>query len=175
MRQIGVHNITGVSGELPTIDQHLGVVYVMDLAPLQYVIGYWTHPKTTSVYIKKKKCKSDHETWDLQNVYFHAYIMHCHGPTGFAMGEAKEVLSLHMMGPWQREAVLIFSNNFVLLLFFLCQTFPWLRGKKERRRGQNRTWRKFPKLPFLDIYFKKVCTSIFGCMVTSLYLRSVYT
>ena len=30
------------------------------LAPLQYVIGHWTHPEIISFYIKKEKCKSQH-------------------------------------------------------------------------------------------------------------------
>ena len=25
--------------------------------------------------------------------YFQAYILHCHGPTGFALGKVKEILS----------------------------------------------------------------------------------
>jgi hypothetical protein len=28
--------------------------------PVKFVIGYWTHPGTTSVYTKGKKCQSDH-------------------------------------------------------------------------------------------------------------------
>ena len=67
---------------------------------LKYVIDHWTHPGTTSVYIKKQ-CKIDHGTWGSQKVYFQAYI--CHGPKGLAMGEAKEVLSLQMSRDHARE------------------------------------------------------------------------
>jgi hypothetical protein len=38
-----------------------------------------------------KECKCDHKTWDPQKAYFQAYIIHYHGPTGFAVGKAKEV------------------------------------------------------------------------------------
>ena len=40
------------------------------------------------------KGKSDHGTWGPQKVYFKAYIIHYHGPMGFAVGEAKEDFSL---------------------------------------------------------------------------------
>ena len=47
---------------------------------------------------RKKNRKSDHETWGPQKAYSQAYIIHSHGPTGFAMGEAKRLLSLQMLG-----------------------------------------------------------------------------
>ena len=36
------------------------------LAPLKYVIGCWTCSGPLWVIARKKKCKSDHETWGLQ-------------------------------------------------------------------------------------------------------------
>ena len=47
--------------------------------------------------------KSDHETWDPQKTYFHAYIIHCYGPTRFAVREAKEVLSLQITRDHDKE------------------------------------------------------------------------
>ena len=61
--------------------------------PIEFVIGYWTRPGTTSVYILKgKNCQSDHVVQGPQKAYFKAYIIIPHGPMGFAVGEAKEVL-----------------------------------------------------------------------------------
>ena len=39
-----------------------------------------------------KKCHNDHGVWGPQKTNVKAYIIHWHGPTGFAVGEAKEVL-----------------------------------------------------------------------------------
>lgn len=39
----------------------------------------------------------DHETWGSQKAYFQAYIIHYHGPMGFAVGEAKEALLVQML------------------------------------------------------------------------------
>ena len=40
-----------------------------------------------------KRSQCDHGVRGPQKTYFKAYIIHWHGPTGFAAGEAKEVLS----------------------------------------------------------------------------------
>ena len=72
-------------------------------APLKYVIGSWIRPQTTSVYINKKKCKSDHGTWGRQKAYFQSYIIHSYGPTGFAVGEAKMILSPIMSSDHGKE------------------------------------------------------------------------
>ena len=39
-----------------------------------------------------KKCHSDHEVRGPHKTYFKAYIIHWHGPTSNAVGEAKEML-----------------------------------------------------------------------------------
>ena len=39
-----------------------------------------------------KQYQSDHGIRRPQKTYFKAYIIHLHGPTGFAVGEPKEVL-----------------------------------------------------------------------------------
>ena len=39
---------------------------------------------------------SDRETWGLWKAYLQACVIHYHGPTSFAVGEVKEVLSLQM-------------------------------------------------------------------------------
>ena len=64
---------------------------------------------------REKKCKSDHATWGPQKAYLNAYIIHCHGPVSFVVGEAKEVLLLQMSrGPWQINVVLILQAYFIL-------------------------------------------------------------
>ena len=50
---------------------------------VKFVIGCWTCPRTTLVYSKEKMSE-----WP----YFKVYIIHWHGPTSFAVWEAKEVL-----------------------------------------------------------------------------------
>jgi hypothetical protein len=60
-------------------------------------------PSMTLVYIKEKKCKNGHGTWGPQGAYFQAYTIHCHGPTSFVVGKAKEVLSLQMSRDHGRE------------------------------------------------------------------------
>ena len=82
----------------------------------------------------RKKCKSDYGTWGLQKAYFQAHIIHCHGPTSFGMGEAKEVLSLQM---W-RTMVKKYSFNLSLFFFFflflsICQMFFIVT----RKEGKN--------------------------------------
>jgi hypothetical protein len=75
----------------------------MSLASLKYVIGCQARPMTTLLYIKKNKCKSDYKTWGFQKANFQAYIIHCHGPTSFAVGEAKKGLSLQISRDHDRE------------------------------------------------------------------------
>jgi hypothetical protein len=49
--------------------------------------------KICDLGVHRGKFKSDHGTWGPPKTYFHAYIIHRHGPTGFVVREAKEVLS----------------------------------------------------------------------------------
>ena len=58
-----------------------------------------------------QKSKSDHGIRGPQKVYFQVYIIHCHGPTGFALGEAKEVLLLQILGDHGREISFIYIYN----------------------------------------------------------------
>ena len=73
-----------------------GVVYTMDP---------WSRPKALwnmwlvvervlgpLPFMLRKKCQSDHGVRGPQKTYFKAFIIHWHGPMGFAMGEAREVL-----------------------------------------------------------------------------------
>jgi hypothetical protein len=42
------------------------------------------------------------------------YIIHCHGPTNLASGEAKEVLSLQMLKDHDREMSFSYTQIFLL-------------------------------------------------------------
>ena len=53
---------------------------------LIYMIGCWTSPGITSVYIiEANKCESDHGVSRPQKAYFQASIIHYHDPTDFAV------------------------------------------------------------------------------------------
>ena len=73
----------------------LGVVYTMDheVIPIPYKIRDWLLNSFWDYFglHKKIKCQSDHGVRGPQKTYLKAYIIHSHGPTGFVMGEAKEV------------------------------------------------------------------------------------
>ena len=58
------------------------------------VVPYYDWPLNSSqdhfnFHQEKIKCKSEHGTWGPQKAYFKACIIHCYGPTSFAMGEEK--------------------------------------------------------------------------------------
>ena len=82
---------------------------------VKFVIGYWTCPRTTSVYTKEKNCHSDHGVRGPQKTYVKAFLIHQHGPMGFAVGEGEEVL-------WSKETrahgkETLFPSNFIILFF----------------------------------------------------------
>ena len=51
---------------------------------------------------------------------------HCHGPMSFAMGEAKEILSLQMSGDHDREMPCI---TIIIIIIIICQTFSIVMRK----------------------------------------------
>ena len=99
-------------------EEDFGVVYITDheVAHIaqKYVVGHWTPSwNHFGLHQRKNKCKSDHEPWGSQKAYFYGYIVHCFGPTGFAMGEAKEVLSLQISRDDDKEMSFIYMANCV--------------------------------------------------------------
>jgi hypothetical protein len=56
-----------------------------------YVIGCLTHPRTTLVYTKEEMVKVTMK-FEVPERHIKVCIIHWHGATGFAEGEAKEVL-----------------------------------------------------------------------------------
>ena len=76
----------------------------------------WDH---FSLHHGKKKCKSDHGTWGPHKAYFQVYIIHCHGPTCYVMGEAKEVFQCKCQGTMAKK----------------CQFMPNIFQKKKGRRS----------------------------------------
>ena len=74
------------------------VVYTMDyeVVPRSYKICAWLLNSSWDHFVLHlaKKCGSDYGIQGLQKIYFKAYIIHWHGPTGFVLREAKELLWL---------------------------------------------------------------------------------
>ena len=117
-----------------------------------YVIGCWTHPGTTMVYTKTKKCQSVHGKKGLTKTCFKASIIHRHGPTGFAVVHA-----------WQRD---------VVIKYFSCNVF-WGREDDDKRMVKIYLFIYF-KFAYLGAYIGKINTFIFWCMVIPLGPHSVY-
>jgi hypothetical protein len=73
----------------------LGVVYTMDhevvLSPINFGIGCWTRLGITSTYTKENMSKWP---WSSRSPKrYNLRPIHWHRPTGFVVGEAKEVLN----------------------------------------------------------------------------------
>ena len=97
---------------------------------------------------KKKKCKSNHATWGPWKAYFHAYIIHCHDPMGFAMGRAKEVISMHMSGDHGRERC---------QLFFIVMR-KWREGEGEKVKHEE----TLQNCPFWHTFKQTLTYPLFG-------------
>ena len=83
------------------------------------MIGCWTHPKTTSVYIKKRKIYE--WSWNLRSPK--GLFSGLHYPLSwsnpFCSGRDKRgSLGANVRGPWQRNAIFKNFNHFLF-----CQTF----------------------------------------------------
>ena len=67
-----------------------------------------------------------------QRLIFEAYIIHCHGPTGFAVGEAKEVPTLQMLGDHGEEVPFSLSIYLSIFVFvFFAKHFHSYEERKE--------------------------------------------
>ena len=96
-------------------------------------------------FTSRKKCESDHETRDSQKAYFQAYGVHSHGPKDFAVGEAKEVLSLQMLGDHGKEMLFIYKYKSI-------STKCFHSYKERKREGQHE---EILKTTLFDIYLKE--------------------
>ena len=106
------------------------------------------------------KLKSDHGTWGFQKASFEAYNIHYHGPKGFAMGKAKEVLSMQMDHDKEMPVLGNVNGSKKIAKYF--------HDFEEGRKGEGRTWRKSPpKMPFWHV-LKKPTYPNFWFMVISL-------
>ena len=72
-------------------------------------------------------------------------MIHCHGPMGFVVGEAKKVLSLQMSGDHAREMP-------IFLIIHIFYVLPNVFHSYEERMREGLTSKQFPNLPLLDIY-----------------------
>ena len=84
-----------------------GVIYIMDHAivpcPLKYVLGHGTHPDTTSITTRKRR-ESDYGEFEVpKRPIFMPNIVRCHGPLGFAVRKAKDILSLQKLENRDKE------------------------------------------------------------------------
>ena len=52
-------------------------------------------------FTPRRKWQSAYGVWGSQDTCFRACIIHCHGPTGFVMGETKSVMVEEGKGSWQ--------------------------------------------------------------------------
>ena len=103
-------------------------------------------------FILREKCQSGHEVWGTQKMYLNAYIVHWHGPTGFAVGETKEVPSRERQGPMTKKWC---SSNFLMNFFG--------GGEDEDKRMVKLEFCFFlSTLPCLGIYMYKINTFTFG-------------
>ena len=68
------------------------------LALLKYVIGCWTRLETIYVLHQDFFLRVTMELEGPKRLIFYAYVIHCHDPMGFVVGEAIEVVSLQMFG-----------------------------------------------------------------------------
>ena len=100
------------------------------LTPLKYVIGRWTHPGTTSYYIKKK-FKRDDGTWGPHEAYFQALHTFCNG-------RGKRISHCKCQGTMSKKC----HFNFLLITFFLPNIF---RVTKEGMKGRRLEIKKIPK------------------------------
>ena len=91
-------------------------IYIMDYevvpSSLKYMIGRWTRPVITLVYIKEKKCKSGHGTLRSQECLFLGIPCPMLWSNVFC-GEREKIGSLtakvgHKNGPWQKNAISMF-------------------------------------------------------------------
>jgi hypothetical protein len=81
--------------------------------------------------------------------YFQAYILHCHGPTGFALGKVKEILSRYKsQGSWHKNIILILLLLLLLLVLgiyekintstFGCTVIPLAPRSVSPNKGNQR-------------------------------------
>jgi hypothetical protein len=70
---------------------------------LKHVLGCGTHIETTSI-TTRKRCKSDHVELEVPKRHISMpNIVRCHGPLGFAVREAKDILSLQKLKNHDKE------------------------------------------------------------------------
>ena len=56
------------------------------------ILASWVQKSLEPWFTPREKCQSDHGVRGPQKTYFKAYTIHWHGPMGFVVGEAKEVI-----------------------------------------------------------------------------------
>ena len=96
---------------------------VVSCCPLlqKNAIGGWTRPSRDHFNFDGGKFVK--VAWGLLKACFQAYIIHYHGPMGFVVREAKEVLSMQKPRDHDKEMPL----SIILSFSCFCQTLRYLR------------------------------------------------
>lgn len=97
-------------------------------------------------FTSRKQCKNDHGTWGPPKGCFEAYIMHCHGPKGIAIGVAKEVLLLQMS--WDHSIDIYFKY----FIRFYLSIAKWSIFRMRRIEEEGRRTKTTPKILFIVTY-----------------------
>ena len=76
-----------------------------------------------------------------KKLIFYAYVIHCHDPMGFVVGEAIEVVSLQMFGTVAEICGFnSFNIDFLCLFFpFVAKRFHSYKEGRGRRMGEGQT------------------------------------
>ena len=74
---------------------------------------------------------------------FHACIIHCHGPVGFVLRKAKEIIPLQKSWDHGNETPLIWTY-----IYIYYQTLLKLEERREEERGGDKTWKIIQRFAF---------------------------
>ena len=109
---------------------------------------------------RKKNGTSDHGIWGPQKAYFHAYIIHCHGPTCLVVGDSERQ---KRFSPYKYQGAVAKKCRFYIILYFYI--YPNCFHSYEQWReeeGEMSNMKKFLKTVFLDILKIKSTHPLFG-------------
>ena len=124
-----------------------GVAYIMDykVIPCYSKICDWPFNSSQDhfgIRQGKQECKVDHGTWGFLKAFFHAYTIHCHDPTNYVVGEAKEVLLLQKSRDHGKE--MRFWYFFSSCSYFSSKQSHMYEERRKKKGEKVKNWRKIP-------------------------------